>query len=207
MSIQGKLTLRNYRCFDWDHPAVLEFGDGFTAFVGANNSEKSAALRAVYELRNMFSSVMQTIHPTSQFKANCQPLGVSDQAELANDSDPSKFQFTIEIPEECLSENGNDLNAIEMCMEYNVESSLLIAKSFKAGDHRGNVSPFDQKKIQSGNGTADGIRFSYQDISVVNFSKLQEFLANLQQSKYFPAFRNAINEGAGIYLTFQLEPL
>ena len=39
MSVQGKLTLRNYRCFSWENPAVLEFGDGFTAFVGSNNLE------------------------------------------------------------------------------------------------------------------------------------------------------------------------
>jgi len=54
MSAHGKLTLRNYRCFGWDNPAVLEFGDGFTVFVSSNNSGKSAALKAVYELRDMF---------------------------------------------------------------------------------------------------------------------------------------------------------
>jgi predicted ATP-dependent endonuclease of OLD family len=57
VSAKGKLTLQNYRCFDWDHPAILEFGEGFTAFVGSNNSGKSTALRSIYELRNMFNSL------------------------------------------------------------------------------------------------------------------------------------------------------
>jgi hypothetical protein len=38
MGTQGKLALRNYCCFDWEHPDVLEFGDELTAFVGSNNA-------------------------------------------------------------------------------------------------------------------------------------------------------------------------
>lgn len=198
MSIQGKLTLRNYRCFDWAHPATLEFGDGFTAFVGANNSGKSASLKAVYELRSMFSYVMQTLQPSGQFKANCQAQGVSDQAELANDSDPTKFQFILEIPNTPLP-IVSELLIFEICLEYIVESQSLTAKNFKTVDHTGNISSFSEQRLQSANGTPDGVRFTYNDGTIVNASKLQEFLTDIQKSKYFPAFRNAINEGAGMY--------
>ena len=39
----------------------------------------------------------------------------------------------------------------------------------------------------------------YADGSIVDFTELLDFSTSLSQSKYFPAFRNAINEGAGNY--------
>lgn len=200
MSAQGKLTLRNFRCFDWGNPAVLEFGDGFTAFVGSNNSGKSAALKAVYELRSMFPYCIQTLHPGNQFKINCQPQGVSDRVELANDSDPTRFQFTVEIYEETRPPSNTELFAIEMCMEYDVELQSLSTKSFKAMDHTGNIVSFDEHSLKQVQATPVITRYIYQNgLLDISFSKLQDFLTDLQQSKYFPAFRNAINSGGGTY--------
>ncbi|WP_297484359.1 AAA family ATPase [Ferrovum sp.] len=200
MSSQGKLTLRNFRCFDWKNPAVLEFGDGFTAFVGSNNSGKSTALRAVYELRSMLPYICSTLRSDNTFRMNCEPNGVADRVELANDSDPTKFQFNLEISEEHRPQVGTaDLLAIEICMEYDVESQLLTAKSFNAVNHQGGIVTFDEQRIRLAARHPDAFRIEYQDQTVVNFSKLQEFSIDLQQSKYFPAFRNAINKGAGMY--------
>lgn len=92
-----KLILRNFRCFDWEHPAELIFDNGFTAIVGPNNSGKSSALRAVYELRSQFLHVAQLFSPQNNFNSNPGFPGVVDTLELANDKDQTKFEYELEI--------------------------------------------------------------------------------------------------------------
>jgi len=106
----------------------LEFGDGFTAFVGSNNSGKSASLKAIYELRNIFPYFFNTLQPNNGFKVNCQPNGVSDRVELANDNDPTKFQITLELKSEYKPGNNINWQAFEICLEYDVESQNLCVK-------------------------------------------------------------------------------
>jgi AAA15 family ATPase/GTPase len=198
MSIQGKLTLRNYRCFDWEHPAVLEFGDGFTAFVGSNNAGKSAALKAVYELRDMFPYLIQTLFSQQQFQVSCQPRGVADRVELANDNDPTKFQFELGIQSEFISDSNSILYANGICLEYDVTAQTLRAISFKTKSN-GVINSFDETKIRQINTLIGNDQIQYPDGTIVDFSGIRIFINDLQQSKYFPAFRNAINEGAGMY--------
>jgi energy-coupling factor transporter ATP-binding protein EcfA2 len=197
MAVQGKLTLRNYRCFNWDNPAILEFGDGFTAFVGANNSGKSAALRSIYELRNMFQHIFSVVLP--QFQVGVQPIGISDIAEVANDSDPSRFQLEIEITESLLPTDNTYFIATHIQLEYVVESQSLFPKSFTVTTLSGEIIKYDEIRLKQTPLNQGNNRILYQDGSIVDFSALQDFAASLYQSRYFPAFRNAINEGAGNY--------
>jgi len=200
MSAEGKLTLRNYRCFDWNNPATLEFGDGFTAFVGSNNSGKSTVLRSSYELRNMFQSIFAVVHPNHAFRLNIQPLGTSDIAEIANDSDPTRFQFSIEIADSARPKSEGQLLAIEMLIEYEVQSQTLSAKRVRTVDHQGGFRQLEEGEIKTGELYAHaGPLISYPGISVVDYFDLFAFATELSHSKYFPAFRNAINEGAGMY--------
>ena len=53
------LTLKNYRCFPDDKPARISLRNGFTAFVGANNSGKSSIFRFLYEFRPLFDLLSQ----------------------------------------------------------------------------------------------------------------------------------------------------
>ena len=199
MTVQGKLTLRNYRCFNWDNPAVLEFGDGFTAFVGANNSGKTAALRSVYELRNIFQYIVSVFYANNQFRVVVQPLGVADIAEVANDSDPSRFQIEIEITESLLPLDSTYFIVTKILVEYDIQSQSLFAKSFIVTNSSGSKISFDDSKVRTLQGGMGNNRAQYQDGSVVDFSALQDFVTSLSQSRYFPAFRNAINEGGGNY--------
>jgi hypothetical protein len=61
MAIQ--LTIKNYRCFA--SPVTVKLSKGFTAFVGVNNAGKSAIMRFVVELRNLFGS-FQSIDQLNQ---------------------------------------------------------------------------------------------------------------------------------------------
>jgi predicted ATP-dependent endonuclease of OLD family len=55
-----ELTLKNYRCFSDEKPARIEIRQGFTAFLGINNSGKSSLLRFFYELRDLFWRLSST---------------------------------------------------------------------------------------------------------------------------------------------------
>ena len=51
------LTVKNYRCFPENKPVHISMINGFTSFVGVNNSGKSSLLKMFYELRNLFSAI------------------------------------------------------------------------------------------------------------------------------------------------------
>lgn len=59
-----EITIKNYRCFTDEHPAVFELDECFTAIIGPNNSGKSSLLRMFYELRPLWSS-LSAVSPTS----------------------------------------------------------------------------------------------------------------------------------------------
>ena len=198
MASQGKLTLRNYRCFDWNNPAVLEFRDGFTAFVGANNSGKSAALRSIYELRNMLANIWGAVYPQNGFCIHAQPIGIADPAEIANDSDPSGFILEIEITDSLLPSNGAYFLATQIQLEYVTHSQQLKPNSYTAIAFDGTKHNFNKDQLRQAK-FIEYNRLGFPNNSVVDFSALIDFATSLSQSKYFPAFRNAINEGAGNY--------
>lgn len=204
MSVHGRLTLRNYRCFNWDNPAILEFGNGFTAYVGSNNSGKSAALRSVYELRNIFASIHVTLHPGGNSQCDVSPLGTQDVAELANDSDSEKFQLTIEISDPInISAPNSEKNwhAKEISFEYFTQSKRLFLKRVKAvNDSQDKDFILDENKIRTANTASQLPRISYLNgPDTIDYTNILSFAGELSKSKYFPAFRNAINEGSGHY--------
>lgn len=191
MSAHGKLTLRNYRCFDWHHPAILEFGNGFAALVGTNNSGKTSALRAVFELRHLFEIFSQLPNNLNNFR----PQGITDIAELSNDADPGRFQIEIELVEHRHPRSHLHLEATAITFEFR-NSSLEIVK-LKAIDPEGLTVHLDKPNpIIISLGGSLGWKC---DDQLFDISALNGFASDLYQSKYFPAFRNAINEGAGKY--------
>lgn len=192
MSIEGKLTLRNYRCFDWDHPAVLEFSDGFVAFVGPNNAGKSTALRAIYELRNLFGTIFSL--PQNN---NFQPNGITDNAELCNDSDPTKFQCEIEITNFQHPQTYPFYAAIGITLECQGNTATIIKA--KAVSPEGKIRHLDGPPANRTVGLGPiGSGWQFQDVAVA-MNDLVGFTNELHRSRYFPAFRNAINEGASNY--------
>lgn len=52
-----EISVKNYRCFNEVHPAVLRIHRGTTVLTGANNAGKSTLLRMFYELRPLFSEL------------------------------------------------------------------------------------------------------------------------------------------------------
>jgi predicted ATP-dependent endonuclease of OLD family len=57
MEIDVKFS--GYRCFSSQNPATLRLREGLLALIGVNNSGKSTLMRAIYELRDVFSKTSQ----------------------------------------------------------------------------------------------------------------------------------------------------
>jgi energy-coupling factor transporter ATP-binding protein EcfA2 len=126
-------------------------------------------------------------------------MGISDIAEVANDSDPSRFQFEIEITDSLFPSDNTYFTATQIRLEYNVETQSLLPKSFTVTTLGGEIIKYDENRIKQTTQSQDYYRIRYEDGSIVDFSALQDFATSLSQSRYFPAFRNAINEGGGTY--------
>jgi hypothetical protein len=199
MTAFGRVTLRNYRCFDWDNPAVLEFGDGFTAFVGPNNVGKSSAIRSIFELRSIFGNIVSSLLPTSGIRSSSELLGVSDVAEIANDKYPEKFEIKIEIFPSNIAWGTSHAIATGIILEYEIGTKILTATELQfltlVGQSQIIVNGPDLRTIGAGPAPAIVVAKSNH----IDCSLLQGFATDLGNSKYYPAFRNAINEGAGQY--------
>jgi AAA15 family ATPase/GTPase len=53
-----QITLKNYKCFEDQQPAVFNLRDGFVSFVGVNNSGKTSILKFFYEFRLLWASFL-----------------------------------------------------------------------------------------------------------------------------------------------------
>jgi hypothetical protein len=86
-----------------------------------------------------------------------------------------------------------------MLVEYEIHSQTLSPKRVRTVDHQGGIRQLEEADIKSAQGNQAIPLIIYPNISTVDYSELMAFALELGQSKYFPAFRNAINEGAGNY--------
>src|SRR5260370_34965318 len=55
-----ELTIKNYRCFSDAKPARIIIKQGYTAFIGINNSGKSSILKFFYDFRYLFQLLSST---------------------------------------------------------------------------------------------------------------------------------------------------
>ncbi|WP_321847883.1 ATP-dependent nuclease [Burkholderia diffusa] len=191
------VSLRNFRCFDWKNPAVLEFHHGLTALIGPNNAGKSAALRSIYELRSVWLSIFACLMPQSQYTARAEPIGVSDITELANSHDPTRIEISISLTNSSTESDPNYYFVTYIEISYNLESRSIHPKLIKGVNSLGNIHTLNEPNIKSANNVAGPI-IVYGHVRI-NFAALQSFLNDLNKARFFPAFRNAINEGASNY--------
>lgn len=194
----GKLTLRNYRCFDWDNPMTLEFGEGFMAIVGSNNSGKSSALRSIYELRPALNRIREAFQHPFHISGPNLIQGISDITELANDNDPGRFKFTLELLTHTIP-NGLFHIATSVDFEFTMHSQSLRAIKVVAVNHHNQSMSIDEGMIKELSSIETQTRLKYHNNATIDYTELISFAAELSASKYFPAFRNAINEGAANY--------
>lgn len=186
------LTLKNYRCFTDEHPLRIDIAQGFTSFVGPNNSGKSSALRVFYELRHCWSPLKDQL---PNF-LNSEEYGVGggvihDPDEIFTNLNSRDMHLTMEFP--VPPEDGFQyLSKVEVTFPRQ-KWGIVRARFFATSDG-------DEREIprEGFTGLIDrGV--SLQGIGDVDIGSYMGVMTALADAMYIGAFRNAINQGAGQY--------
>jgi predicted ATPase len=199
----ARLTIKNYRTFSDSHPAVVEIGPGFTAFLGPNNSGKSSLKLLFYEIRQLFEQLTQNnpqINPNAYSAlftgagASVNYQGITDTAELFNNNSNSRpIQIEIEIlsPHARSPENNSLNKAVATCRPDN--PSHWTFETYAANDPSTNLSGGGFNVISN---EVVSIPSSPRAIDCFDFF---ETVRLLRDARYYGPFRNAINQGGGTH--------
>ncbi len=196
--MKAEFTIKNYRCFEDRQPLRFTLGDGFTAFVGPNNSGKSSILKYFHEFRNLWGIIST---PTGNLQSlaagqaqGLGPIGVIDQFEIFCDYNPRELSVEVDFTQ--LS-HMNDPQVSKVLFSVSKESGVYVrAKFYVDGtllDTKKQTPGFQGNKLL----LSGGARF-------VDFTAFFETFSSLHRSVYFPSFRNLINIGAGNYFDISI---
>jgi ABC-type cobalamin/Fe3+-siderophores transport system ATPase subunit len=191
IAMQVEITIKNYGCFPDTNPLHIEIKEGFTAFVGVNNSGKSSILRFFYEFRGLF----QIMRDPNQFLGLLRgahigfPLAqsVKDIRELFSDSNDRDLSIEFKFP----AASSPHPQPSSICITVLRDQSQVRLMHFvaggnhcKAGDEYRYLHPHQYPLVHLPSGGAS-----------VDFSVLKDLSENVINALYIGAFRNAINIG------------
>lgn len=200
-----EFTVKNYRCFDDSLPLRFILEDGFTAFVGPNNSGKSSILKFFYEFRNLWNLISQPIgnvvNLARGFAEQISFSGVIDQNEIFNDSNPRKLTIEVSFVQPRQTHASQITKAIFYILKPGSEPGIA-SFACKADFHvNGKPVTTDRDRLT---GFRDNIYLQLPDGSVADCAEFFETFGALSKSVYFPSFRNAINIGSGNYFDISI---
>ncbi|MFC2059697.1 ATP-dependent endonuclease [Chloroflexota bacterium] len=189
------LTVKNYRCFPDNKPVHISMRNGFTAFVGVNNSGKSSLLKMFYELRNLFALLS---NPNNFLNALKNP----------NDQEFSPANTIQDINEICCNANSRDIY-LEIKLNAGLnnkqndgvlpEKIVLIIRRGRTGFTPQIFLPdnkyLDIKKPNIPSKVINNVHIKVEDTLVDLEAYLQIFKA-LSGTVYIGPFRNAVNIGS-----------
>ncbi|HEV3219131.1 MAG TPA: hypothetical protein VGZ48_05135 [Candidatus Acidoferrales bacterium] len=190
--LEMRITLKNYRCFPDSRPATFDMREGFTAFVGINNSGKSSLLKFFHEFRELFGAI-------SSFSENfIQALGggprafpltsVSDTSEVFCNSNNRDLSILFDFSPSELSPSAIPLP---------VPTKIAITVPNKTNTFKAQIAtsggPVNYQQFRAAGET---LREKSNTNKGLDFAPLFEILRNLKQTLYIGPFRNAINVGA-----------
>lgn len=169
-------------------PLRFEVKEGFTAFVGVNNSGKSSILKFLYEFRNLFQIFNNPNRLWQLLRGNPQdfslPQSVKDTRELFSDSNGR--DLTIELKFTAVSPSHPQPSSLSLKVPR--DSQVVHVTDFVAGERQHTAGPI---YLDHGNWLVHIPPLGM----TVDFSELAEFASNAANSMYIGAFRNAINTG------------
>jgi ABC-type multidrug transport system ATPase subunit len=175
--------LSNYRCFAASHPAEFTIGDGITAFVGKNNSGKSAILKFFHDLRVLFSVPLHGLIERARWEGLAGiPSTVADPFELLTHGARGDMRVQITTPVYTASDGARS-ELIDLCIERD---------SLRAGVER--VGGRDIKGLL-GDINRSMCMVDSDGRVVVNMEALNRAMKHLQRSCYVPAYRYAGEAG------------
>ena len=182
-----KITLKNYRCFEDTKPLSLEFGPGFTALVGPNNSGKSSCLKFFYEARQVFATLsefntIRNIITGQQFSLSFQ--GVDDQVEIFHNRNTRplvvELDFAAAAPTQISKVRGTTERPNLGVWRFEFFCGTPPVKLTGLSGERSFTA-------------------EQGPVLAADFSALTDLCRSFSRCVYVGPFRNAINEGAGTY--------
>ncbi len=190
-----RLTLKNYRCFTDEKPLNIEFGPGFSAFIGCNNAGKSSALRFFYELRHVWPHF-----GSGSIASNLRAAAIGVGAGVIQDPDEV---FT--------NLNKRDL---EIELHFTNPDSSRYIRQLKITFGRNNWGTANCE-FRSSDGalfrptsndgwSQNGSIVNYSNAGQIDVSSISGVMDTLSRTLYVGAYRNAINQGAGTYYDLQV---
>jgi energy-coupling factor transporter ATP-binding protein EcfA2 len=204
---RAKVTIKNYRGYADTDPVVIEIGPGFTALLGRNNAGKSTFKLFFYELRPLFTRLLQMqpgIAPGFYHALNGQHLitdylGITDIEEIFNNTNDRPLSFEIEIlAAESQSRVGNCIFKIKATCQrsqpqiWQIEAYGLLNPTVPL------VSPHGFQ--DAGNFTVHSPDRSLEFDTV----DLRDVFEAILQSRYYGSFRNTLNQGAGDHFDLRI---
>lgn len=190
-----EITIKNYRCFEDTKPVTIEIKDGFTAFIGPNNSGKSTLLRFFYEFRHLFvglsagGDMWSRLVTRKEFYFDFPPEVVDFQQIFCNTNErPLEIQFLFPVPPKT-----DKATPSRLLITMSRSTRHCIAKAFTRnqeitlGDLDNHSMPYTHHK----NGM------------VVDWSPVFALARTLANTLYVGPFRNAIslmNNGNAVQL-------
>ena len=187
------VIIKNYRCFPDAKPAHIELKNGFTAFVGANNSGKSTLLKMSFELRDIFAQLSEpdkfkeALKGERSFAINAP---ITDVRELFHHGSDRDITIELRIPQ--IPGDSERVSNVAIHIRHNSNGYKIslpiegdLGSPHDIGVMPGAVLFF--KRVAQITGQASEHRRSIKDFC--------EAMDVLRRCIYIGAFRNAINIG------------
>lgn len=195
--MQVEITIKNYRCFPDSSPAKILLQEGFTSFVGVNNSGKSTVLKFFYEFRNLFellsnhANIFNTLNGEHiEFKFS---PSISDVDEIfcnANNRDleiQMRYMDTTEENEQNVELIPNRFDIIIKRGTHACTSKIYLAEGelkFEPIESHGDVNLRETTLCFKGRPKAE-------------LSEISQIFKTLSEVVYIGPFRNVINAMPG----------
>jgi ABC-type polar amino acid transport system ATPase subunit len=186
-----EIELKNYRCFPDTAPARWTLAEGFTAFVGPNNSGKSSLLRFFHEFKDLWSLLKAPKNPPF-WEAAMEAEGMRHYGGVRSVADEDEvFSNTTDRP--LVVRFKSSAPVIANRLQVTAVSAIVARRNASV---RIEVEVNDQPVKLTGGGEDVVMVATSQGVVEVDYSPYQALFAALEQSVYLGPFRNAVNIGA-----------
>ena len=193
------VSLRNYRCFSEQEGVSLAFDSGHLALVGQNNSGKTAALRAIYELQVFWIALSQpgflrgSDVPARAVSLNFREVPEADDVFCDLNDRPLRIGVAFAANIELTMPYVKKLD-----LTWRRDGFVDIVCELNSGGERGALS------IQNGDELADVWQATDQSGTSILVPNLHRALAHLISCQYLPPTRNLVNAGGGSHFGLNL---
>lgn len=195
MSVE--ITLKNYRCFSDSKPATFTLSEGFTSFVGPNNSGKSTILKFFYEYRDIFkllSDKTDTRALTTLFRGELaqfkQPDSIMHSDELFCNANLRDIEISFKFKNaNTVKENKIPLlSQIDIIIPRSTQYKFEIRLYSKEG-----MVEFPYESMGPNEYVLyDGTVLRFIGVPIIELSNLLQLFKNLANVLYVGAFRNVM---------------